>query len=440
VTKNALSLLYRPLLLLALILIPSSGAPYSVQTHEQIVDLAWRQSIRPILLRRYPNLTQAQLDTAHAYAYGGSAIQDIGYYPYGNSFFSDVTHYVRSGDFILSLLHNAQDPNDLAFAVGALSHYVGDNFGHNVAVNHAVPVEFPNLKKKYGDTVNYAQGPHPHVQTEFAFDINQLSKGRFAPAGYLKHVGLEIPMPLLRTAFFETYGLNLTAILGHHERVIRIYRGSVRSFIPHIAEAETLLHKKSFPRDPQGDDFDQIRAQLLQAAADDNWKAYQHKPGFGIHMYAGLIFILPKFGPLSMLSIKGPTTDTEIMYLHSLSRTIQVFHDVLDDYDNADRRITNRDLDTGEVVKPGGYPLTDQTYAQLLNALVTQNAQRPNAVIPYELQQDILNYYADPEAPITTKKDAKQWAKVQSQLAILSTMKTTSNSTARTLARTIDDE
>jgi Zinc dependent phospholipase C len=439
VTRIALSHLFRSLLLLALILIPSSGAPYSVQTHEQIVDLAWKQSIRPILLKHYPNLTQAQLDEAHAYAYGGSAIQDIGYYPYGNAFFSNVTHYVRSGDFILSLLHNAQNANDLAFAIGALSHYIGDNFGHSAAVNHAVPVEFPKLQKKYGNSVNYAQGPHPHVQTEFAFDIDQLSRNRFAPAGYLSHVGLEIPMPLLRTAFFEIYGLNLTAIIGHHERAVRIYRHSVRSFIPNIAAAETLLHKNSFPRDTSGDDYDTVRTQLLQAATENNWKAYQHTPGFAIHMYAGLIFILPKVGPLSMLAIKGPVTQTEELYIHSLARTIEAFHDVLADYDNIDNRVVNRDLDTGQVVKPGGYPLTDQTYARLLNALVTQNAQNPNAVIPYELQQDILDYYSNPDAPITTKKDPKQWATVQSQLVTLASMKTTSHP-AQALARTIGDD
>ncbi len=416
--------LWRTFCLLALILIPRSGAPYSVQTHEEIIDLAWRQSIRPILLKHYPNLTQAQLDDAHAYAYGGSAIQDAGYYPYGNEFFSDLTHYVRSGDFVLSLLRNAQNANDLAFAIGALSHYIGDNLGHGYAVNQAVPIEFPRLKEKYGDVVNYAEGPHPHVQTEFAFDINQLSKGRFAPAGYLKHVGLEVPGPLLRTAFYETYGLSLTGTIGHHERVIGIYRNSVRSFIPHIATAETLLHKKSFPADVRNDDFDQIRTELLQAATEDNWKAYSRKLGFGTHMYAGFIFILPKFGPLSMLAIKGPTPQTEEMYIHSLARTMQAFRVALTNYDNIGQYVTNRDLDTGEVVKPGGYPLTDQTYAKLLDAIVTQSASNPAYVIPLALQQDILAYYANPSAPITTKKDPQQWAKVQSQLVTLRTMKT----------------
>src|SRR5713226_2480760 len=168
--------LLKVLALLVLLLTATRGVPYSIQTHEQLIDLAWKQSIRPLLLKRFPTLTEAQVREAHAYAYGGCAIQDFGYYPFGNAFFSDLTHYVRSGDFVLALLRNAHTADELAFAIGSLSHYIGDTVGHSAAINLAVPVEFPKLEQKYGSTINYAQDPHAHVQTEFAFDINQLSK------------------------------------------------------------------------------------------------------------------------------------------------------------------------------------------------------------------------------------------------------------------------
>src|ERR1039457_1903796 len=67
---------------------------YSLLTHEQLIDLTWEDSIMPLLMSRYPNLTPAELDQARAYAYGGCVIQDIGYYPFGDRFFSDLTHYV----------------------------------------------------------------------------------------------------------------------------------------------------------------------------------------------------------------------------------------------------------------------------------------------------------------------------------------------------------
>src|ERR1035441_4186416 len=138
---------------------------YSLLTHEQLIGLAWQDSIVPLLLSRYPNLTPAQLDEARAYAYGGCVIQDIGYYPFGDASFSDLTHYVRTGDFVVNLFRNAQNANEMAFAVGALSHYIGDSVGHAEAINLAVAAEFPKLRAKYGPVVNYAEGQHEHVQT-----------------------------------------------------------------------------------------------------------------------------------------------------------------------------------------------------------------------------------------------------------------------------------
>src|SRR6202034_2316395 len=144
---------------------------YSLLTHEQLIDLTWKDSIVPLLLSRYPTLTPAQLEHARAYAYGGCVIQDIGYYPFGDASFSNLTHYVRSGDFVVNLFRNAGNADELAFAVGALSHYIGDTIGHSEATNRAVPIEFPALGQRYGLSVNYAQGEKQHVQTEFAFDI-----------------------------------------------------------------------------------------------------------------------------------------------------------------------------------------------------------------------------------------------------------------------------
>ena len=33
---------------------------------------------RPLLLERFPNATPEQMKTAHAYAYGGAIVQDLG--------------------------------------------------------------------------------------------------------------------------------------------------------------------------------------------------------------------------------------------------------------------------------------------------------------------------------------------------------------------------
>jgi Zinc dependent phospholipase C len=412
--------LFKTIAFLALLLTATPGIPYSIQTHEELIDLAWKQSIRPLLLKQYPGLTDAQLREAHGYAYGGSAIQDFGYYPFGNKFFSDLTHYVRSGDFVLSLLRNAQTPNELAFAIGSLSHYIGDTIGHSSAINLSVPVEFPKLEKRYGANVNYAEDPHAHVQTEFAFDINQLSKRRFAPSAYLKYVGLEVPRSLLAKSFFETYGLKLPDIIGTKQTSIRVYRFAARSFLPSIARAETILHKKNFPTDLPSSDLDTLAKDLTQASADNDWEKYRHPPGFRSHVFAGFIYILPKFGTLKLLAIKGPDQNTEDLYIKSVNRSIKYLRLTLNHFDTIQNYLPNRDLDTGLKVKPGGYPLTDRTYARLL-AMLTKH---PDQSIPAQVKQDLIDYYADPQAPITTKNNPAQWAEVQANLKTLQTMKT----------------
>src|ERR1039458_5006353 len=150
------------LVLLLTVLFGRRANAYTLLTHEELIDLNWQKSIVPLLLSRYPNLTPAQLEEARAYAYGGCVIQDIGYYPYGDMIYSNLTHYVRAGDFVVSLFRNAENANELAFAVGALSHYIGDTIGHPGATNTAVPVQFPGLRAKFGPVVNYAQGRHQH--------------------------------------------------------------------------------------------------------------------------------------------------------------------------------------------------------------------------------------------------------------------------------------
>jgi hypothetical protein len=406
--------------LFSLLLTAKLGSPYSVQTHEQLIDLAWKQSIRPLLLQRFPTLTDPQIKEAHAYAYGGCAIQDLGYYPFGNPFFSDLTHYVRSGDFVLNLIRDARTADELAFAIGALSHYIGDTIGHSQAVNPSVAIEFPKLEKKYGPSVNYAEDEHAHVRTEFAFDIEAISKSRFAPAAYLRSIGLEVPIPLLRRAFFETYGLDLREIIGERRPVLRGYRFAVRSFLPRIAYAEVVLHKNRFPPDVPGESFDLLKTQLAQSSTENGWDQYRKKPGIGTYSLAGLIFILPKIGVLSNLAIRGPNEQTHEKYVESLNHTIDSMRQVIDGFDNISDAVPNRDLDTGARVRPGGYRLTDDTYAKLLNTL-TRNPQRP---IPIALQQDIADYYSDPSAPIITKSNPKKWASVQTELKLLQTMPT----------------
>jgi len=449
------------------VVLPWGGAAhaYSLLTHEQLIDLTWKDSIVPLLLSRYPTLTPAELEQARAYAYGGCVIQDIGYYPFGDVAYSDLTHYVRSGDFVVNLFRNATNADELAFAVGALSHYIGDSVGHAEATNVAVPVEFPKLGVKYGKTVNFAQGQRQHIQTEFAFDINEIAHHRMAPVHYLRHIGLEVPVKQLALAFYQTYGLNedFTGTRGRRVNV-KDYRFAVREFIPRIAYAITLLRRKHEPPDPNTPEAVELENETAAVAIENDWQSYRRKAGIGTYTLAGLLFIVPKVGVLKMVDVKGPTAATEAEYMHSvtlstaeLRRTLAGFtppggsqptvadkpapveatktqalptHPVEatllpkteGPQQSRDPRhpLPNRDLDTGLEVQPGGYSLTDITYARLLHLLTRQ----PALPIPPGIKEDIEAYYADPNAPITTKKNPQQWAQVQADIATLNTMPT----------------
>jgi len=182
-----------------------SASSYSVLTHEAIIDSAWDSAIKPLLLKRFPAATGDDLKQAHAYAYGGSIIQDLGYYPFGSKFYSDLTHYVRSGDFIVNLIRESQDLDEYAFALGALSHYAADNNGHRMATNVAVPLLYPELRLKFGNSVTYADDPFSHSKTEFGFDVFQSAKSRYAPDVYKSFIGFQVAKPVLERAFLDTY-------------------------------------------------------------------------------------------------------------------------------------------------------------------------------------------------------------------------------------------
>jgi hypothetical protein len=453
-------------------LLPARPADaYSLLTHEQLIDLTWQSSIVPLLLSRYPTLTPAEIEHARAYAYGGCVIQDIGYYPFGDKFFSDLTHYVRSGDFVVNLFRNAGNADELAFAIGALSHYIGDSIGHANATNLAVPIEFPRLAAKYGKSVNYAEGEHQHVQTEFAFDIDSIAHGRFAPVHYVRQVGLEVPTKQLSLAFYQTYGLREDFTDTRHHRInVSGYRFAVHRFIPRIAYATTLLHRHNEPAEPGPNDdanadLQKLTAQIALVAQQQKWEQYKRHAGIGTYSLAGLLWIVPKIGALKLVSVKGPTAQTEADYIHSvllstdeLNRTLRRFtppptlsgtageagavdsrkspaaSDAVSAKPGASQNIprqsadpnhplTNRDLDTGIPVRPSGYRLTDDTYAMLLHRLVAT----PMAPIPPGIKEDILAYYANLDLPFATKKIPALWATIQSDLATLGTMPTSAS-------------
>jgi hypothetical protein len=403
------------LLVCAVSFSPPNAQAYSVFTHQELIDLAWNDSIRPLLLEKFPDATEEQLREAHAYAYGGSTVQDMGYYPFGKQFFSNLTHYVRSGDFVAWLLSNARSLDEYAFAIGALSHYLGDSIGHSEAINRATAVEFPKLANKFGTSITYDESPHGHIRTEFAFDIAELSDGDFSSAAYMRYIGFKVPRNFLEEAFQEIYGFDIHEVLGQAHPALRSYRTSVRNFIPAFAAAEVVLHRHKFPPHLDSEADRTFRERLARTAYERKWKHTQKGPGVKAHLLALLVFIVPKIGPLSDLAIKIPNPQTYEMYQSSVNHTVDIFRDMLHQLRNAggDVKLVNIDLDTGDRVKRGEYPLTDATYARLLERLTS----KPDRVIPADTKRNLMTYYGT--MAITDKPNPKR----DEQLATLRIMK-----------------
>jgi hypothetical protein len=298
------------------------------------------------------------------------------------------------------------------------------------------------------------------VQTEFAFDIDEIAHHRMAPVHFLRHIGLKVPVKQLALAYYQTYGLSDEFSARRQRFDVREYRFMVHTFFPRVAYAITLLHRGHEPPEQDTADAAAIDREVAIVAAQNNWQQYRRHAGIGTYALAGFLFILPKFGALKLIDVKGPTPATEASYLHSMVESTSTMHWMLARFTppaaahasaaSAGQPVSpgpapqpipafmianpytllrstdplhplpNRDLDTGRVVAPGGYSLTDSTYADLLHRLTRQPA-RP---IPPGIKQDILAYYANPNAPITTKQNPAQWAQVQADLATLAAMPT----------------
>jgi hypothetical protein len=387
------------------------AAAYSVLTHEQIVDLAWEDQIQPMLLQRFPNATAKDLREAHGYAYGGSLIQDMGYYPRGNKYFSDLLHYVRSGEFVTALLTDAEDLNQYAFALGALAHYSSDNEGHPV-VNQIVATEFPKLGAKYGNSVTYADDPKAHIRTEFGFDMVQVAKNRYTSDRYHDFIGFNISQHLLEKAFLKTYGLKLSDVLDDEDEAIESFRRAVSKFIPKLTRAALLNRHDELVRDTPNFSEKEFLYHLSRTNYEKDWGKGYRKPSFGIRVLAFFLRIVPKIGPASALAFKIPSTQTEDMYIKSVDRTFDNYHMLLNQARGGSIALPDTDCDTGQPTAAAEYSLADKTYAQLLDDL----SQDDFATATPELRSNILAFFSDMNAPFHTKKNRKQWARTEKEL------------------------
>ena len=382
-----------------------------------MVDALWADTIVPLMRVRFPAATKEQLAAARAFAYGGSVIQDLGYFPFGSKRFSNLVHYVRSGDFVEALVREARDPDEYAFALGALAHYASDNVGHPRGVNRVVPLVYPKVRAEFGNEVLYAHAPARHIMVEFAFDVAQIGRGTYTPQAYRDFIGFEVSKPLLARAFQETYALELGDLFMDTDLAIGSYRRAVSTTIPEMT-------RLAWQDKQENDRVFTLTEQEYRKAYGTTYK----KPGILSRFLFALVKILPKVGPFRPLAFEPLTPETARVMEASFAAARDHYASLL----RSMRSVVNTDLDTGKPPARGHNPLAEETYAELVDAL----SKKRFAGVSDALRTDLTRHYAAPLAGrILSRKERKREEKARRQLEAMGA--TTTGSRAATGARAL---
>ncbi len=401
-----------------------SARAYSLLSHEEVVDMAWPQYLLPLLQKRYPGLTPDQITECHAYAYGGSVIQDMGYYPFGSREFSNLMHYVRSGDFVDALLRDSTTPDEYAFALGALAHYYGDTIGH-VTVNIITGEEYPNLRSRFGSRVTYFDNETAHLRNEFGFDVVEVAHGAYSQDNYRNFIGFQVAEPLMNRAFEETYGLPVGDILRDEDLSIASYRYSVSKLIPRMTRVALAGYSKQIKHANPSFAKREFIYRLRRTDFEKQYGKKHMHPTFGDRVVAFFLAIVPKVGPFSALKLHLPNSDQQTRYLASFNAVENAYRAevllITAEAPTDPPALAQIDFDTGAPTAQGEYPLADQTYAQLIEQL----ASNRNAQLNPALLADINRFYLDPRAKDALRNRPAEWQKLQAALAIVRRMPVT---------------
>jgi hypothetical protein len=409
-----ISSFYKTTLVLILFLFASNlSNAYSVLTHEALIDASWDKEIKPMLKQKYKNVSDSQLIKAHAYAYGGAIIQDMGYYPLGSHFFTDLVHYVRSGDFVQNMLDEANNVNEYAFALGALCHYFADVYGHSIGTNKAVPIMYPKDKQQYGNNVSYAKDKSSHTRMEFGFDVLQTAKGNYKPAAYHDFIGFEVSSPVLERAFLKTYGIEAKSIFGSLPAAIATFRWSVKNLFPQLTKVAWKTKEIDITQNNPDATKKNYRYKMDRKSFRKEFGGGRNKPGI-FHTIAALpIIFIPKYGPFKAFKFKPLNKEAEKLYVSSFDTVLAKYSNYLDHLKiSKSKPLPDKDLDTGKPTEQGEYELTDEAYGRLLLTLQKKHFEHLNS----QVKKDIIAFYSEPGKNIVIKEHPKRWVKITSAL------------------------
>jgi hypothetical protein len=386
---------------------PLSTKAYSVLTHEALIDASWEKSIKPLLKFKYPSASDDDLKKAHAYAYGGCLIADMGYFPFGSEYFTNLSHYVRSGDFVEALISESQNLDEYAFALGALCHYMGDKYGHSLATNVTVPVVYPKIGQKFGPVVTYEEDHTSHSRVEISFDVLQIAKGNYASQGYHDLIGFEVSRPVLERAFLKTYGHDINSVFGDLTLAIGTFRWSVKSLLPTVTRTAWVIKKRDIKKQNPSANARSFHYKMSKKEFNREFGSERQKPGFKAEVLSFFIRIIPKIGPFKALRFRDVGPEGEKLFIRSFDTTLVHYNDALAKLYNNKVILPDVDYDTGNPTVIGEYGLADQTYGDLMDRL--SDTKYNNLTAP--LKQNILTFYNKTDTVTLAQKYPKDWKK-----------------------------
>jgi hypothetical protein len=245
---------------------------------------------------------------------------------------------------------------------------------------------------------------------EFAFDVLQTARGNYLPQSYHDFIGFNVARPVLERAFLETYGEDINEVFSDLSLTISTFRWSVKSLLPGLTRTAWQIKKNDILKTNPTLTSKQFHYSINKKEYYKEFGKEREKPKFKERVFAFVIEILPKVGPLKSLKFKDPGPEGEKLFIKSFDTTTFHYTIALNTLQQIDHiELTNIDFDTGKITAPGEYGLVDQTYSLLVIKL--QDKKLKTLTLP--LKNNIINFYS--KADTTTKSNAHKKDKIDWQ-------------------------
>ena len=383
---------------------PRPAHAFSVLVHQAIVDRCWASAVAPALRRRFPGATSDDIAAARAFAHGGAHIADVGYFPFGSRLFTDLVHYVRSGDFVATLLGHARTPDEYAFALGVLSHWVTDSSGHPEATNRTVPELYPALRERYGDVVTYGDDHSSHLVTEFRFDVLQVARGGATPSVVDDALAFGVPQPLLAEAFERTYGLRLDDVFVSTDVALTTYRWAFRGLLEETTGIAWELYRAQATRDDPTLTADRFIYREARADFVRRFGSDFREPSWLDRTLGFVSRLLPDWGGTRRMPWAPLPADAQARCEATVDRIEARYAAAVAAVAAGTPTLRNVDLDTGAPSRGGEYAPADAAYAELVDHLDA----RGWTTLSGALRADILRAFPPGVAPAGFSDDDRR--------------------------------